>query len=231
MLTYHSDGAVSTLTMDDGKANVLSVSMFAQIHAALDRAEEEKTAVLLAGREGMFSGGFDLAVFKQGKQPLVEMLTAGARTAERLLTFPAPTVVACTGHAVAMGVFLLLASDVRLGISQGPFKYAVNEVQIGLTLPRFAVELCRHRLTPARFSLATLTAEPHTPEQAMEAGMLDQLVAAEDLLESARARAAALAKLPRQAHLGTKLRVREELLSRLRAAIESDIQEWETLLV
>ena len=135
MVHYRSDGVVSTIQLDDGKANALSVEMFAQLNAALDRAEAEKTAVLLSGRQGMFSGGFDLAVFKQGKQPLIEMLSAGAKTSERLLTFPAPTVVACTGHAMAMGVFLLLCVDVRLGVGEGPFKYAVNEVQIGLTLP------------------------------------------------------------------------------------------------
>ena len=230
MVHYRSDGVVSTIQLDDGKANALSVEMFAQLNAALDRAEAEKTVVLLSGRQGMFSGGFDLAVFKQGKQPLIEMLSAGAKTAERLLTFPAPTVVACTGHAMAMGVFLLLSVDVRLGVAEAPFKYAVNEVQIGLTLPRFALELCRHRLTPARFNLATITAEPHNPEQAVEAGMLDYLVPAEQLAEAAQAKAVALSKLSREAHFGTKLRVREQVLAALRAGFEIDVQEWQKLL-
>lgn len=230
MLTYTSDGSVSTILLDDGKANALSVKMFAEINRALDRAESEQTAVLLGGRAGMFSGGFDLAVFKQGRDPLIEMLLAGARTAERLLAFPSPTVVACTGHAVAMGVFLMLACDLRVGVVQGPFKYAINEVQLGLTLPHFALELCRARLTPARFQLATITAEPHTPEQAVEAGILDYLVPADQLLSHAREKAAALAKLSRQAHYQTKLRVREQALSRLKAAIESDHQEWQVVL-
>lgn len=230
MLTYTSDGVVSTLQLDDGKANALSVQMFQELNRALDRAEAEKTAVLLTGREGMFSGGFDLAVFKQGKEPLIEMLLAGARTAERLLAFPAPTVVACTGHAVAMGVFLMLCADLRVGVAGGSFKYAVNEVQIGLTLPRFATEICRQRLTPARFSLATVLAEPHTPEQAVEAGILDYLVPADQLLAHAHERATALARLPREAHHNTKLRVREGALSALRSAIESDHQEWRQVL-
>jgi len=230
MIHYQSDGAVATIRLDDGKANVLSVSMLSQLNAALDRAETEKAVVLLTGREGMLSGGFDLAVFRQGKQPLIEMLKAGQQTAQRLLTFPTPTVIACTGHAVAMGVFLLLSVDFRLGIAQGPYRYTINEVQNGFTLPHFAVSLCRHRLTPASFNLATLTAEPHSPEQALAAGMLDQLVEESELLQRAQEKATNLSKLSPEAHRASKLRVRQPVLQELSQSIQTDLEEWERVL-
>jgi enoyl-CoA hydratase len=91
-LVYSLDDGIATLAMDDGKANVMSVSMLRAIDAALDRAAADKATVVLHGRAGMFSGGFDLAVFKRAPQEIVEMLTAGAELTARLLAFPYPVV-------------------------------------------------------------------------------------------------------------------------------------------
>lgn len=225
---YESNDVVGTIILDDGKANVMSVGMLQEINAALDKAEAEKTVVLLAGREGMFSGGFDLNVFKREKAEQLAMLKAGAETAERLLSFPAPVVVACTGHAIAMGVFLVLAGDVRIGVVNGPSKICVNEVQIGMTVPRFAVEICRQRLTPANFNRAVITAEPYNPQQAVEAGFLDYLVPVAELLSTAREKAVTMSKLVRDAHVATKRRARESTLTALRRAIQADIDDWNT---
>ena len=226
LLHYASDGHISTITLDDGKANALSVEMLTQLNTALDRAESDRCAVLITGREGMFSGGFDLAVFRSERDQVFRMLKAGAEITERLLSFPAPVVGACSGHAIAMGAFLLLSTDVRIGIKSGAFKIAVNEVQIGMTLPRFAIEVCRQRLTPAAFSRALITAEPHDHDRAFDAGFLDYLLPAPEFHEGARARTLALTKLVRDAYIATKRRVREQTLTALRRAIDLDIADW-----
>ena len=226
LLRYDSDGVISTITLDDGKANALSVEMLAQINTALDHAQRDKCAVLITGREGMFSGGFDLGVFRTEREQVFAMLKAGAELTERLLSFPAPVIGACSGHAIAMGVFLLLSTDVRIGIKNGPFKIAVNEVQIGMTLPRFAIEVCRQRLTPAAFNRALITAEAHDHDRAVEAGFLDYVVPASEFHDAVRTRAVALAKLGRDAYIATKHRVRAQTLSALRRAIEIDIEDW-----
>lgn len=231
LIHYEAHDAVSTITFDDGKANAMSPAMLQALNAALDRAQADGNVVLLAGRPGMFSGGFDLAVFKQDPALLLNMLKGGAETAQRLLSFPAPVVVACTGHAIAMGAFLLLSCDVRIGVLDGPFKICVNEVQIGMTVPRFAIEVCRQRLTPAHFNRAVNTAEPYTPQQAVDAGFLDSLVPAAELLPAARAKAVAMSKLVRDAHVATKKRVRESTLNALRVAIDLDVEDWKTRLV
>lgn len=225
LCTYEQADGFSTITMDDGRANVMSIEMLAALNRAFDQAEADKAIVLLCGKEKIFSGGFDLATFQKGKEPLFNMLKAGAETAERMLSFPYPIVIACSGHAIAMGVFILLAGDYRLG-AQAEYKIHANEVEIGMTLPRFAVEMCRQRLTPAAYNLTTTLAEPWTPGPAVEAGFLDRLVPREALLVAAREKAASFARLNLGAHTATKSRVREEALGRLRAAIESDIEEW-----
>ncbi len=226
LVNYERDGAVSILTMDDGKMNVMSAAMLGALNAALDRAQADGTVVLIAGRENVFSAGFDLAVFKQGKAAQIAMLSAGARITERLLSFPAPVVAAVCGHAIAMGAFLALSADLRIGVSNGGGKMSANEVQIGLTVPRFATEVCRQRLAPAHFSRALITAEPYEPQRAVDAGFLDELAPAGEFLPVARAKAAALAKLVRANHVATKLRARGDALAALRRAIEEDIADW-----
>ena len=226
LVAYKRNDAVSTIVINDGKANLMSTAMLGELHAALEQARSDGTVVVITGRAGMFSAGFDLAVFKQGRGPLVEMLTAGARMTETLLSFPAPVVVACSGHAVAMGLFVLLSADVRVGCAGEPYKLCANEVEIGLTVPRFAVETCRQRLAPAHFSRALLTAAPYSHDQGVAAGFLDLLVPKADLMATATAEAQRLAKLDRKSHTATKLRARAGTLEALRLATLADIDDW-----
>ena len=224
-IRYELADAVATITMDDGKANALSVGMLQALNAALDRAQQDQAVVLLTGRSGMFSGGFDLGAFKRSPDELRRMLESGALVTQRLLSFPRPVLVACSGHAIAMGAFVLLSADVRIGIDDGA-RIQVNEVQIGLTLPRFAIEVCRQRLAPAHLHHAAVMAAPHTPRQAVVAGFLDDIVPAESLASAARERAIALTKLHAESFTATKLRLREPTLAGLRDAIRDDVAEW-----
>jgi enoyl-CoA hydratase len=156
-------------------------------------------------------------------EQVVEMLRLGATLTERMLSFPTPVIVACPGHAIAAGSFVLLAADVRIGV-EGPFKLGLNEVKIGLTVPWFAIELARGRLSPAHYNRAVITGATYSPAEGVTAGFLDQIVAPRELhdvsLETARALAAEL-NLP--AHAASKLRARDAQLRALRAAIESEL--------
>lgn len=226
LIRYESGDGISSITLDDGKANVLSPQMFRELNAALDRAEADRNVVLLSGRPGVFSGGFDLAVFKQpDRAAQFEMLSAGARLTERLRSFPAPIVTACTGHAIAMGVFTMLSTDFRIG-TEGAFKIWVNEVHIGMTVPRFAIETCRQRLATSHFHRAVVTGELHTPQQALTAGFLDELAPATELMKTARQKALALAAVGRNEYVATKRRAHEAALKLLREAIDQDIEDW-----
>jgi enoyl-CoA hydratase len=221
-VTYELDGGIASLRMDDGKANALSIPMLSALHEAFDRAETDGALVLLSGREGYLSAGFDLKVFAAGGDPVLEMLKLGATLYERMLSFPSPVVLACTGHAVAAGAFLTLSADARIG-ADGPFQIGMNEVRIGLTMPWFAVELARHRLQPAHFDRGVISAAMYSPAAAVEPGFLDEVVAPEAVLSRARETAEALAELNAAAHAATKLRARGEVLKALRAAIESEL--------
>ena len=221
LVGYELEDSVATIAMDDGKVNVLSLEMLTQVDAALDRAASDGAIVVLTGRDGVFSAGFDLATLRAGGPEAVDMLRAGFELAARLLSFPTPVVVACSGHAVAMGAFTVLSGDYRVG-ALGPYRITANEVAIGMTLPRSAIEICRQRLAPAHFHRATVLAEVYAPDDAVAAGFLDRVVPPAEVADTARAVAAQLAELDLDAHAATKLRVREHTLAVLRDSIEAE---------
>ena len=222
LLSYTVDAAVATITMDDGKANALSPAMLDELGAAFDRAESDSVgAVVLAGRPGRFSGGFDLGVLRTGGAGAARMLRGGFELAERLLGFPRPVVAACTGHAVAMGLFLLCSGDYRIGAA-GDFKLQANEVAIGLTLPYPALAILRYRLTPSSFDRAVGLAEVFTPPEAVEVGLLDRLVEPNAVVPVTQEVAASFLTLDASAHTASKRRARATLLTELREGIETE---------
>jgi enoyl-CoA hydratase len=212
------------IAFDDGRLNIMSPAMLRELHLAFDRAEREKQVVVLRGREGIFSAGFDLKVLReQGPDAICEMLRLGAELALRILAFPRPVLSVCTGHAYPMGAFLLLASDVRLGV-RGPFRIGLNEVAIGITIPNFGIELARQRLTPSSFQLATVTGQMLSPDEAVVAGFLDSVVEAATLEATVEQSAVALSRVDFASHAATKRRVRCGAIAAIREAIDAEIQ-------
>jgi enoyl-CoA hydratase len=226
LVRFSLEGSVARLHFDDGKANVVSPASLPALNAALDRAEKEAGAVVLLGRDGRFSGGFDLKTMQAGADPARRLVAGGALLAARLAASPLPIVVGCGGHALAMGALLLLGADVRIG-AEGDFKIGLNEVAIGLTLPDFAVELANERLSKRHLLRATTTAELYGPAEACDAGYLDRVVAPGQLESEAMAEAARLAELPRHAFAGTKQVMRGAMVGRIRAGLEKNLADWQ----
>ncbi len=202
--TIKIENDIALITMDDGKANAINPAMVAALNAALDRAEKEAKAVVLMGRPDRFSGGFDLKMM-MGSAPedVRTLVMSGGALALRLYTLPMPVIAACTGHGIAMGCFLLLASDKRYGVP-GPYKIGANETQISMVLPIFALELCKARLNPLYMTESVINGTLFDPEEAVKAGYLDKVVPASELLDTAMAEAARLGALPSGAFAGNK---------------------------
>jgi enoyl-CoA hydratase len=221
--TYSRSGPIGKIVMDDGKLNVMSVAMLSALHAAFDEAQRDGTVVILTARGKAFSAGFDLKVFSDGSaHDMYTMLKSGAELALRLLSFPTPVVAACNGHALPMGAFLLMSSDVRIAAS-GAYGIGMNEVAIALTVPRFAIEVARQRLTPAYFNRAVTTGQMFGPAEAAIAGFVDWTVPAADLESAAYDVAERLTKIDMPSHAATKLRAREPAIKAIRATIDQDI--------
>ena len=222
LVTVTEAEAYTLITMDDGKANAQSFDMLKQINEALDGAEQTGKVVILSGRPGKFSAGFDLSIMGQGGDAMIDLLRQGANLSRRLLNWDKPVILAVSGHALAMGALLLLSADYRMG-SQGDFKLGLNEVAIGMTLPHFGVELARARLSKRHFNNAVGLAKIYDPSSAVEAGYLDEVVDADQLQASAIALAEQLAGLDMEAHKNSKARVRSDLNAALDEALEKEL--------
>ena len=221
LVSYQLDEGIATLTLNNGKVNAISPALIDAFNSALDHAEQDRAVVIITGQPGILSGGYDLKVMTAGPQQAVALVTAGSTLTRRLLAHPYPVVVACPGHAIAKGAFLLLAADYRIGV-QGPFSIGLNEVQIGITMHHVGIALAADRLRKSAFQRSVINAEMFNPEDALAAGFLDRLVAPEELPAAALAVAQQLKKLNMKAHRDTKLKVRQALLERLDQGIELD---------
>ena len=220
-VTYDLSESIATITLDDGKVNVLGPAMQTAINEALDRAEKDDAkAVVMAGNQRVFSGGFDLSVFQSGDaQAALAMLAGGFELSVRCLTFPKPVIMAATGPAIAMGSFLLLSGDHRVGAPKS--RCQAIEVAIGMTIPISAIEIMRMRLTPAAFQRGTSLASTYVGDEAIAAGWLDEIVDADKVLARAQEVATeAATTLHSGAHLATKLKARESALTAIRAGID-----------
>lgn len=222
-VSYRLDGDVAMIGIDDGKANALSPDVITSIDAALDKAQEAR-AVVLHGRPGRFSAGFDLTVMTGGAGPMRALVGQGAELLLRIFTFPVPVVAAGTGHALAAGALLLLAADRRVG-AEGEYKIGLNEVAIGMALPIFAVELARYRLGPRSFDNATVHANIYDPAGAVEAGYLDRLVPADRVIDEALAEATHLGGLRAGAFRITKMLAHEPTTTRIRDTLADDLAQ------
>ena len=229
LVRYSYAKGIGWIDLDDGKVNVMTCQMQDEIAAAFEQAERDNAVVVVRGRPGVFSAGFDLNVLKEGAQESADMVIGGFELAYTVMKHPRPVVMACTGHAIAMGVFLLMAGDYRIGIN-GTSKLTANEVAIGLTLPHAATELLRHRMTPSGFQRSALLAETFSSRSAAEVGILDEVCPKELFEDRVAEIAGSLAALDEDAQTSTKRRTREPSLHALAAAIARDQSEFDQQL-
>ena len=222
MTTTIEDG-VAVVRLDDGKANAVSHAVIDALHGALDRAEAEASAVAIVGRDGKFSAGFDLSVMTQGADATRGLVGAGGRLVMRVFTHPQPVVAAVTGHALAAGALLCLACDTRIGSADIPAKIGLNETAIGMGLPWYGVRLGEARLSKRHRQRSILQAEIYDMPGALDAGYLDELVAADAVVDTAIERARQLGGLPGQAYAFTKRRLRQAIADEVLAGLDEDM--------
>jgi len=226
-VSYRREESIALITMDDGKVNALGPAMLAEINSALDRARDDDAgAVVIAGNERVFSGGFDLKVFRSGDvQASIDMLKAGFELSHRLLSFPRPVVAACTGHAIAMGSFLACSTDHR--IAAPGYTFQANEVAIGMVLPYPALEVMKLRLTRSAYQQAVGLAKTFLSDTALAGGWVDELVMPEMVLQRAQEAAGVFATtLDAKAHYACKMRARQETLDAMRSGIDNIHKEF-----
>ncbi|WP_420639139.1 crotonase/enoyl-CoA hydratase family protein [Candidatus Poriferisocius sp.] len=225
-VSYETAGEVALVRLDDGKVNALSHEVITALHQALDRAEQEAKVVVMIGRPGTFSAGFNLKIMQAGPESARDLFRAGMDLFLRLYEFPIPVVAACTGHALAAGAIWLMSCDVRIGADVDA-KIGLNEVAIGMVLPPSVVTLARDRLSVRHVQASVLLARLFSPASAADAGYLDRVVPPEDVEDAALAEAAGLAEgLSLAAFAGTRQVIRGPVAQSIRQMLDGDTRSF-----
>ena len=220
-LTNKND--ISIITLDDGKANVFSPKMIQNVNECLDKVPTESGALIITGREGMFSAGFDLKIISAGDiQATMDMSLSGFKLLSRIFSFPRPVLAACSGHGIALGTFLFCCCDYRIGV-KGDFMIGANEMRTNMVIPIPILELISHRVSSSHKYRAILGAEMYSLQNGVEAGLIDEIVDSNDLMEAAKLKAKDLASMGHPSYSLTKELFIREPLQKINDAI-SDIE-------
>ncbi len=221
-LSYTFKDGVAVIALDDGKANALGSQSWAELNTALDMAEKDDAIVVITGRDGMMSGGFDLKEMGDGPQDALELTSKGSKFARRIMAHPRPVIMAAPGHTIAMGAFLALACDYSM-IKAGSYKVGLNETLIGMTMHNFGIEMGRYHLTKSHFNRCVINGEIFDPKGAMHAGFFDRVVPAEQWPMAIPMVGQMFGQANPKAFRETKLRSRKEIFKILDQAIEDDL--------
>ena len=214
--------SIALLRLDDGKVNALSPDLIEAAQTCLPRALDEAKALVVLGRPGKFSAGFDLRVMMAGPAAAGGLLSAGAELFMRLYEHPQPVVAGVTGHAIAGGVLLAASCDLRIG-ARGAFKIGLNEVSVGIPVPILAHALATDRVNPRYVTESVLFAKMYDPDAAVEVGWLDRLADPDAVEAEAIAAAAELARLPAGPYAKTKASLRRRTIDHVRATLAENI--------
>ena len=195
--TENLDGLL-VITMSRGSANPLNAAMIAEFHEALSmaRADDVRGLVLASDRPKFFSAGFDVKeVFAYGREEMTDYFGSFMDLYEGLFRLPKPVVGAISGHSVAGGSVLALTCDERV-MADGPFQFALNEVNLGVVLPPGVIRMAVDAIGVHDARGLFLSGEALTPQRALAIGLASELAPPEKVLERAMARVRALCEKP-----------------------------------
>ena len=223
--TLKKEGNVSIITLDDGKANVFSPEMSQQIDECLDQVATEEGCLVITGKEGMFSGGLDLKIIQSGDiERIQEMSSKAFKLLARIFSFPRPVIAACSGHAVALGTFLLCCCDYRIGV-KGEFMLGANEMRTNMVIPTPILELIKFRVSNTHKYRAVLGAEMYKLEDSISAGLIDEVVGQDLLMTTVTEKAKDLATMGHPSYSMTKELFIAEPMSKINAAMEEHLKK------
>ena len=220
LVTLDTKDDISIITLDDGKANVFSSAMIEDINRCLDKVPTDKGALIITGRVGILSGGFDLKIISSGDMKAIhEMTSSGFRLLSRILSFPRPVIAACTGHAIALGTFMLCCCDYRIG-AKGDFMIGANEMRTNMVIPIPILELIKFRVSQRHKYRAILGAEMYSIDAAVEAGLMDKAVEKKKLMEEALLKAEDLATMGHPSYSLTKELLINDVVTKINNALD-----------
>jgi enoyl-CoA hydratase len=223
-------GPIVVLRMERGRANALDLELLNALDESLQELDDQEIgAVILTGTGSIFSAGVDLfRVLDTDRDYLVDFLGTLHWALRRLFTFPRPVVAAVNGHAIAGGCILVCACDHRV-MADAEGRIGVPELRVGVPFPTAPLEVLRFAVPRQLLQTLTYTGKTYGPADALSWGLVDELVAPDELMDRAVAAAGQLAAIPPGSFEVTKQHLRRPTVERIDALL-GEIDEVVTRL-
>ncbi len=214
------DGEVTVVRIDRPPANALDADLQSEGVAVLSKLRAaEPAAVVVTGRDGFFSAGVDLKLAPDldaaAQRATVDSMN---RLFGALYSFPRPVVCAVNGHAIAGGLVLALCGDYRVAADRG--RLGLTEVRAGIPLPAVAMAVVRAELSPRAARLLALGVDLIEPREALELGVVDEVVEPAAVMERALEVARGLAALPPRTFARVKQDLRAPAIEEIERIVE-----------
>ena len=216
MIHHEDHSSVAVLRIEHGKANAIDIELAAELNRRFAELEQAPArAVVFTGTGSIFSAGVDLfRIVSGGDAYLDEFLPAMVKMMETLFTFPKPVIAAVNGHAIAGGCILVCACDLRV-MADGPGKIGVPELRVGVPFPTLALEILRFAVPERHLQELVYTGRTYTPAEALQRGLVNEIVAPEALLDRACELGERLGAIPPVTFQVTKRQLRGPVLERV----------------
>ena len=221
MVQVESRDGIAVLRFDRPPANAIELGLVRALEEALGPLEADAgtRALVVTGQGGFFSAGLDLKVVPAyGPVDQRALVMTINRALGRLYGLGCPTVAAVNGHALAGGLVMALGCDFRIG-ARGAYRLGLTESRVGIPYPLVAMTVVRAELAPAVARRVVLLGRHQTPEDALAAGILDELAPPDRVLPRALEVARELAALPRASYARIKRQLRADALDRIERAL------------
>lgn len=226
-LTVTDQDGIRTIALGRGKANAMNAEMLAEIGEAV-RSAGEHALVFTSAREKFFSSGFDVLEVFAFERPVMETFFGGfLEIMEAVLRHPRPTVAAVSGHAYAGGAVLAAMCDARV-FAEGPFGFALNEVNLGIMLPPGILKRTVMIAGPVAARDLLQFGQTYSPAQALACGLASALAAPDQVPARAAQLAAELAAKPAGAYALVKHSLQQQagLLGTDRDHLTAFLDQW-----
>ena len=218
--TLSKESDISIIKLDDGKANAFSHDMLSQVNELLAKVPRDSGALVITGREGLFSGGFDLKTLATGDmEKITKMVQLGYNLLLELFSFDRPIVAAVSGHSIALGLFVTCSADYRIAID-GKYVCQANEVRNNMDIPTQIMEILKARVNKKYFYPAVYHSDAYSVQESIEAGFIDEVVSEDQFMERVMEKAKELATLPHPFYANTKKTAQEDVRQKIADAIE-----------
>ena len=225
--TLSKENDISIIKLDDGKANAFSYDMLSQVNELLTQVPRDSGALVITGREGLFSGGFDLKTLATGDmEKITKMVQLGYRLLLELFSFDRPIVAAVSGHSIALGLFVTCSADYRIAID-GKYVCQANEVRNNMDIPTQIMEIIKARVNKKYFYPAVYHSDAYSVQESIEVGYIDEVVSEDQFMQRVMEKAKELATLPHPFYANTKKTAQDDVRQKIADAID----KYENLVV